>query len=94
MVGEGEWNSVGFFIQCLLSCGFSVVFLGAMFACGYNGVRVAAFFFFQFEIILVFSFCLSFCFVLYLGQCIPLPSKRYPTKSFANSRTLLRMWVC
>ena len=34
MVGKGEWNSVGLLVD----------FLGAVFACGYSGVRVAAFF--------------------------------------------------
>ena len=36
MVGEGEWNSVSFFILC----GFSIDFLSAMFACGDSVVRM------------------------------------------------------
>ena len=35
---KGEWNFVGFLVRSL------VRFLGAMFACGFSGVRVAAFF--------------------------------------------------
>ena len=35
MVGEGERNSVGFFVLC---------FLGAMFPCGYSRVGISAFF--------------------------------------------------
>ena len=44
MLGEVEWNSVGFFVLWCLQCGLSVDFLGAVFTCGYSGVRVAAFF--------------------------------------------------
>ena len=44
MVGEGEWNSVGFFVLWRLQCGFSIDFLGTMFACGDSGVRVATVF--------------------------------------------------
>ena len=43
IVGEGEWNSVGFFVLSGLMCGFLVNFSGALFACGYSRVRVAAF---------------------------------------------------
>ena len=44
MVGESEWDSVGFFALWRLQCGFSIDFLGMMFACGDSGVRVATFF--------------------------------------------------
>ena len=32
IVGEREWNSVGFFVLWRLQCGFSIDFLGTMFA--------------------------------------------------------------
>ena len=41
MLGKGEWNSVAFFVLSNLLCGLLVDFLGAVFACGYGGVRVA-----------------------------------------------------
>ena len=41
MVGEGEWNSVGFFVLWCLWCRFLIDFLGMMSACGNSGVRVA-----------------------------------------------------
>ena len=40
---DGEWNSVDAFVVWRLQCGFSVDFLGTMFARGYSGVRVATF---------------------------------------------------
>ena len=44
MVGEGKWNSVGFFVLWRLQCYFSIDFLGTMFACGDSRVRVATVF--------------------------------------------------
>ena len=43
MVSEGEWNSVGFFVVTFVVRSLGDL-LGAMFACGYSGVRVATFF--------------------------------------------------
>ena len=40
-LGQGEWDSVGFFVLRRVQQGFSIDFLSTMFACGDSGVRVA-----------------------------------------------------
>ena len=40
-LGQGEWNSVGFFVLRRVYWGFSMDFWSTMFACGDSGVRVA-----------------------------------------------------